>query len=601
MHAPVLPISDCFLGVGRSLGGRRWVARVCDDRIALALSQRLGLPEVLGRVLASRGVSLDGAEKYLSPRLRDLLPDPSQLKDMDRAAERLAAAVRHGEGIAILGDYDVDGATSAALLVRFLRAVGAKARVYVPDRLKEGYGPNVGAIRLLAAEGARVILTVDCGTLAFEALAAAKPLGVDVIVVDHHVAAPALPPAFAIVNPNRLDESPSVTAAVGTLAAVGVAYLLAIATNRLLRRDQHYTGARAEPDLLRWLDLVALGTVCDVVPLKGLNRAIVAQGLKVMAARGNPGIAALAESAMVNGAPNAWTAGFLLGPRVNAGGRVGRSEIGARMLATDDAPEARALAFELEGYNAERRAIEAAVADDAFAQIEAGGDPGPVAFVSAEGWHPGVIGIVASRLTESLRRPAIVVGIAGEIAKGSGRSVPGVDLGAAVIAAGQAGILLNGGGHPMAAGFTVQRSRLAELAEFLRASIAPSFRESPGLRDLALDGALTAAAATPALLERLEAAGPFGAGNAEPRFAVPAAAIVKADPVGDGHVRVILGGGNGGGRLKAIAFRSLDTPVGQALLSARGRAMHLAGHLRADTWQGRTEAQLVIEDAAPAA
>jgi single-stranded-DNA-specific exonuclease len=598
MHAPATPASESFLGVARSLGGRRWVPRRCDDRTALALSQRLGLPDIVGRVLAARGVGLDGAEKYLSPRLRDLLPDPSRLKDMDRAAERLAAAIRHDERIVILGDYDVDGATSAALLVRFLRAVGAKARVYVPDRIKEGYGPNAGAIRLLAAEGARVIVTVDCGTLAHDALAVAGPLGVDVIVVDHHVAEPTLPPAFAIVNPNRLDESSSVTAAVGTLAAVGVAYLLAIATNRVLRREQHYTGGRAEPDLLRWLDLVALGTVCDVVPLKGLNRALVAQGLKVMAARGNPGIAALVESAKVNGAPNAWTAGFLLGPRVNAGGRVGRSEIGARMLASDDAAEARALAFELEGYNAERRAIEAAVHDDALARVEAEGDPGALAFVAGEGWHAGVIGIVASRLTEALRRPSIVVALSGEVGKGSGRSVPGVDLGAAVIAAAQAGLLLNGGGHPMAAGFTVQRSRVAELAEFLRARVASSFRESPGLRDLALDGALAAAAATPSLLEKLEGAGPFGAGNAEPRFAVPAAAIVKAEPVGDGHVRVILGGGDGR-RLKAIAFRSLETPMGQALLSARGMALHLAGHLRADTWQGRREAQLIVEDAAP--
>jgi single-stranded-DNA-specific exonuclease len=317
-----------------------------------------------------------------------------------------------------------------------------------------------------------------------------------------------------------------------------------------------------------------------------------------MAARTNPGVAALADSAKVNGAPSAWSAGFLLGPRVNAGGRVGRSEIGARLLATDDGAEARALAFELEGYNTERRAIEALVHDDALARVEASGNPGALAFVAGEGWHPGVIGIVASRLTEALRRPSIVVAIAGEVAKGSGRSVPGVDLGAAVIAAGQAGMLINGGGHPMAAGFTVQRSRLDELAEFLRARVAPSFHEAPGLRDLALDGALAANAATPALLEKLEGAGPFGAGNAEPRFAIANAMVVKAEPVGDGHVRAILSGGAGNGRLKAIAFRALETPVGQALLSARGMALHVAGHLRADTWQGRQEAQLVVEDAA---
>ena len=589
-------VSDCFLGVARSVSGRRWVARSCDDRIAQALCQRLGLPDVLGRVLAARGVGLDGADRYLSPRLRDLLPDPSVLKDMDRAADRLAAAIVGNEPIAIFGDYDVDGATSAALLDRFLRAAGAKARVYVPDRIREGYGPNAAAVRILAAEGARLLLTVDCGTLAHYALAVAQPLGLDVIVVDHHVAGPTLPPVYAVVNPNRLDED----GALGTLAAVGVAFLLVVATNRLLRNRGHYAQGRAEPDLLRWLDLVALGTVCDVVPLTGLNRALVSQGLKVMAGRANPGMAALADIARVSGAPSAWTTGFLLGPRVNAGGRVGRSEIGARILATDDASEARALAFELDGYNTERRAIEALVCDDAFARVEAAGDPGPIAVIAGEGWHPGVIGIVASRLTEQLRRPSLVLAINGETAKGSGRSVAGVDLGAAVIAAAQAGLLLNGGGHRMAAGLTVATARIAELAEFLRKRIAPSFQDLPGLRDLALDGALAAHAANPELLARLEGAGPFGAGNAEPRFAIPAASVVKADPVGEGHVRVILGGGPGGGRLKAIAFRSLEKPLGQALLSARGVQLHVAGHLRADTWQGVVQAQLVIEDAAPA-
>lgn len=587
-------LTDCFLGVARSLSGRRWVARTCDDRIAQALCQRLGVPDVLGRVLAARGVMLDDSERYLNPRLRDLLPDPSVLKDMDRAADRLAAAIQGNEAIAIFGDYDVDGATSSALLVRFLRAVGAKARIYVPDRLREGYGPNAGAVRLLAAEGARLLLTVDCGTLAHDALGVAKPLGMDVIVVDHHVAGPTLPEVFAVVNPNRLDEG----GPLGTLAAVGVAFLLIVATNRALRRNGFY-GGRAEPDLLRWLDLVALGTVCDVVPLTGLNRALVAQGLKVMASRGNAGIAAIADSARVNGSPNAWATGFLLGPRVNAGGRVGRSEIGARILASDDAAEARALAMELEGYNTERRAIEAQVLDQAMERVEAAGDPGPIAVVAGEGWHPGVIGIVASRLTEAFRRPSLVLAINGETAKGSGRSVAGVDLGAAVIAASQAGLLINGGGHRMAAGLTVPTSRIDELAAFLRERIAPSFRESPGLRDLAFDGALSANAANPELLSRLEGAGPFGAGNSEPRFAIPAAAVVKADPVGDGHVRVILGGGAGGGRLKAVAFRALEGPVGQALLSARGTALHVAGHLRADTWQGVVQAQLVIEDAAP--
>ena len=588
------PAAAAFLGVTESAGGRRWVARECDDRLALALAQRLGVPEVLGRVLAARGVGLGDAEGYLSPRVRDLLPDPSSLKDMDTAAARLAHAVQADEGIAIFGDYDVDGATSAALLQRFLRAAGREARVYVPDRLREGYGPNAPALRKLAEEGARVVVTVDCGTLAHEALAAAKAAGLEVIVVDHHTAGPELPVAAAVVNPNRLDEDGSA----GTLAAVGVAFLLAVAVNRTLRAAGWWSAARPEPDLLRLLDLVALGTVCDVVPLAGLNRALVAQGLKVMAGRANTGLAALADVAGVQEAPGAYHLGYVLGPRVNAGGRVGRAGLGARLLATEDAAEAHALALELDGYNVERRAIEAGVLAEALAQVEAAGDPGALVFAVGEGWHPGVIGIVASRLKELWRRPAAVVAVDGAVAKGSGRSVKGVDLGAAVIAARQAGLLVDGGGHRMAAGFTAETAKLDGLRAFLQARIGPDAARAPGLHELPVDGAVSVAAANVELLELVERAGPFGAGNPEPRFAVIRAHVVKADVVGTGHVRVILGGGDGGGRLKGIAFGAADGPVGALLLGARGTPVHVAGHLRADNWQGRTGAQFVIDDAA---
>ena len=589
--APAVAASGdgAFLGVGRSVSGRRWIRRPSDERQAVAIAQRLALPEVLGRVLAARGVGVEDAEGHLSPRVRDHLPDPSRIKDMDRGAERLARAVREREGVAVFGDYDVDGATSAALIVRFLRAVGHDAEVYIPDRVREGYGPNEPAMARLAAGGARVIVTVDCGTAAAAPIAAAAAAGADVIVVDHHTPGPELPPAYAVANPNRLDES----GRFGTLAAVGVAFLMVVAVNRALRAAGWYSGGRDEPDLFRWLDLVALGTVCDVVPLTGLNRALVAQGLKVMARRGNVGLAALADTAGVSGPPGAYHAGFVLGPRVNAGGRVGRSELGARLLTTEDSAEAKVLALELDAYNTERREVEAAVLAAAEERIRAAGEPGPLVLAAAEGWHPGVIGIVASRLVRIWGRPSLVLSIHGAVAKGSGRSVPGVDLGAGILAARQAGVLIDGGGHPMAAGFSVQAARIPELAEFLAAQVGA---RPPGRRDLVLDGAVSVPAAGPDLTGRLDSAGPFGAGNPEPRFAVPSANVVKADLVGDGHVRAVLGGG--GRRLSAIAFRSANEPLGQALLSARGAPLHVAGHLRADVWRGDVRTQLVVEDAA---
>jgi len=587
------PLAPAFLGVARSLSGRRWQARPHDPRLAQALSQRLGLPDLVGRVLAARGVGLESAEGHLSPTLRDLLPDPFHLRDMDRAADRLARAVQSGDLIGLFGDYDVDGATSTALLTLVIEAAGGRVRPYIPDRLAEGYGPNLPALLRLQAEGVGLVVTLDCGTTAFEALEGAAAAGIEVVVADHHVAEAALPPALAVVNPNRLDE----TSPHGHLAAVGVAFLLAVALVRRLREAGWFGAGRPAPDLLRWLDLVALGTVCDVVPLVGVNRALVAQGLKVMARRGNAGLAALADVAGVAERPDAYHLGYVLGPRVNAGGRVGEAGLGARLLALSDPLEAAEIARRLDGYNRDRQEIEAHVLAEAIEQMEGRGDDGtPLLLAAGDGWHPGVIGIVAGRLKERYGRPTCVVAFEAGVGKGSGRSVPGLDLGAAVIAARQAGLLVAGGGHAMAAGFTVARDRLDDLRAFLAGRLAA---QAAGdlVPTLDLDGALDAGGATVELIESLARLGPFGAGNPEPRFAVSAARIVKVDVVGSGHVRLILAGG-GGARLKAIAFRAADSELGMTLLAARGEAVHLAGALRADTWQGTTSAQMVVEDAA---
>ena len=597
------PRRACFLGVERSFAGKRWEERLTDPRAALMLSQRLGLPEIVGRVLAARGVGADEAESFLEPRLREHLPDPSRLRDMDAAVARLMAAVTAGEGIAVFGDYDVDGATSAALLTRFLRAVGNEPRVYVPDRLSEGYGPNAKALLRLQAEGAAVVVTVDCGIMAFAPLAAAAEAGLDVIVLDHHVAEARLPQARAVVNPNRLDE-PAVAAdphKLGHLAAVGVTFLLTVALNRALRQAGWYAqSGRPEPDLRRWLDLVALGTVCDVVPLLGLNRALVAQGLKVMAGRGNPGLAALADVARLKEPPDTYHAGFILGPRINAGGRVGEAGLGARLLATDDAAEAAELARRLDAYNDERRAIEAAALEAAIEQVEgAGAAPDALVFAAGEGWHPGVIGIVAGRLKERYGLPSLVLAIdpeSGE-ARGSGRSVPGVDLGGAVIAARQEGLLIDGGGHPMAAGLSARADRIGDLRAFLEARLRARL-EAIGYRPaLGLDGALQPSAANAELVRQLARCGPFGTGVAQPRFALPAARVIRADVVGDSHLRCILSGPDGG-RLKGIAFRAMESGLGEALRQRAGGAVHLAGKLRLDTWAGPEAVQFIIEDAA---
>ena len=589
-----------FLGVERSASGRRWQLRgVGDDRAVAAIATQLALPEIIARLLTQRGVGLDDAPGFLSPRLREQLPDPAHLIDMDRAVERVVRAIREGEKIVVFGDYDVDGATSAALLLRFFAAVGAEGGLYVPDRMREGYGPNAPALLQLKASGASLVICVDCGTTAHDALAAARTAGLDLVVIDHHVAEPLLPSAVAVVNPNRLDEASTH----GQLAAVGVAFLLAVGVNRALRAAGWYR-SRPEPDLLQWLDLVALGTVCDVVPLTGLNRALVAQGLKVAARGANPGIgalAALARSGEFCGAIDAYQLGFVLGPRVNAGGRVGCAELGARLLSTDDPALAAAWAQELDGYNKERREIEKATLDAAIELVERQNARSPVlVFAAAEGWHPGVIGIVAARLRERYERPACVVALADGSGRGSGRSVPGLALGSAVIAARQAGLLINGGGHAMAAGFTVAADRLVELQEFLAERLNDGFDHAALVPQLAIDAAISAAAAQAGLIAQLDALAPFGAANPEPRFALPMVRAQYVEPVGNGHLKLRVADAVDGAKLRAIAFRAADTPLGRLLTETRDRAIHLAGHLRRDNWKGGDAVQLVIDDAAPA-
>jgi single-stranded-DNA-specific exonuclease len=580
--------------IGLSVSGRRWRWRDHDAAVALAISQRIDLPEVVGRVLAGRGLAPEAVSAFIEPRLRECLPDPSHLLDLDRAVERLADAVRAGEPIGLLGDYDVDGATSVALLARYLRAVDGLAAIDVPDRLREGYGPNPLALGRLAEQGCRLVVTLDSGSTAFDALALAAERGQEVIVVDHHVAEPQLPPALAVVNPNRRDQA----SPVGELAAVGVTFLLVVALNRALRARGHFE-RRPEPDLRRWLDLVALGTVCDVVPLTGLNRALVAQGLKVAARCDNPGLAALAAAARLNGLPSAEHFAFVLGPRINAGGRTGRSDLGAQLLLSDLPEEVAEIALRLERLNEQRRAVERQVLAAAERQLAPALAAGaPLLLAAGEGWSPGVVGLAAARLVERHHRPAVVIGLANGVGKGSGRSVAGFDLGGAVIAARQAGLLLEGGGHPMAAGLTVRPDRLNALAGFLTERLERDLGCGPPRPpDLALDGALQVTGVSAPLAERLGRLGPFGRGNPEPRFMLPEAQSFEVRPVGEGHLDCWLRDA-AGGRVRAVAFRAADRPLGEALLRSGGAPLHLAGTIRLEHWQGRPQVKFRIEDAA---
>ncbi len=568
-----------FLGVERSLTGRRWVERLDAEgaRQAAAIAQRHQLSDIVARVLAGRGVAPDDVPSFLDPALKRLLPDPSVLTDLDKAAARIADAVIGKQSVAVFGDYDVDGASSSALAARYLRAVGDDPRIYIPDRIFEGYGPNIEALRTLAAAGVRLVICVDCGSTSPEALAEGRALGLDIVVVDHHQIGNELPPALAIVNPNRQDD----LSGLGHLAAVGVTFLVLVAVNRLLRARGWFAG-RPEPELLQWLDLVALGTVCDVVPLRGLNRAFVAKGLLAMGRRANRGLAALADVARLNGPATPYHLGFLLGPRINAGGRIGDAALGARLLASDDQAECAVLAAELDRLNRERQAIETAMLDEATAEAEAeigDGDGPPVIITASERWHPGVVGLIASRLKDRFHRPAVAIALQPNgIGSGSGRSVAGVDLGRAVRAAVARGILRKGGGHSMAAGLTVERQRLGELRAFLVDALARSVSASDEADGLAIDAALTANGATVELLDLIEKAGPFGSGHAEPIFAFPAHQIAYVEAVANGHVRVTVRGPDGA-TLKATAFRSAETELGRALVAARGRSVHLAGCL----------------------
>ncbi|MBR0653375.1 single-stranded-DNA-specific exonuclease RecJ [Roseomonas terrae] len=582
------------LGIARSVTGRRWVWRPTDARTGLGIAQRLGLPEMVGRLLAARGVGLDVAADYLDPTLRALMPDPSALMDMDAAADRLAAAVRSGEHVAVFGDYDVDGACAGAVMSRLLRDLGCEVSPYVPDRLKEGYGPNAAAIASLCDRGASLIVCVDCGIAAAEALAVAEGRA-DVVVLDHHKAEGPVPQVLAAVNPNRLDCG----SGLHHVCAAAVAFLAGAATVRVLRRAGWFT-RRPEPDLLGLLDLVALATVCDVMPLTGFNRALVAQGLKVMARRGRAGIAALLDVTGARDAPSAHTLGFLLGPRINASGRIGEPDLGLRLLLCEDPIEARAMAEKLDAVNRRRQEVEGEVLSAAFAmaerQVEAGH---AVLLLAAEGWHPGVVGIVAGRMKERYNRPACVAGVADGLAKGSGRSMPGVDLGSAVIAARQAGLLETGGGHAMAAGFSFRAGREAEVHAFLEERLRHASL-LPAAADLLVEGMLNVVAAQPALAQDVARLAPFGPGNEEPIFAVQRARVVKGDRVGkDGATVRAIVEGEDGGRLKTICFRAKDGPLAQALLAADRVPMHLCGHLRAEHWNGQVTASLQVVDAAP--
>ena len=576
--------------VTRSILGQPWHWRgLAGD----TLDAGFVADDLVTRLLLARGCPREAIELHRAPSIRGFMPDPSIFRDMDVAARRLADAVEAREAVAVFGDYDVDGATSAALMILVLRDLGLDPRAYIPDRLMEGYGPSAEALVRLAREGASLIVTVDCGAQAFDALASARAAGTDVVVVDHHKCSSLLPDAHAVVNPNRLDEDEG--AAHGHLAAVGVAFLLCAALLRELRA-RGFFATRPEPKLIDRLDLVALGTVADVAALRGLNRAFVAQGLKVMARRANPGLAALADAARLTRAPTCTDLGFALGPRINAGGRVGRADLGVRLLTTRDPVEAKAIAEELDRLNEERRAIEGEV--QAAAEAMCGGD-GAIAVVAGEGWHPGVIGIVAGRLKERLGRPSLVIAVGEDgVGKGSGRSIPGVDLGAAVLAAKDAGLLIAGGGHAAAAGVTVAPGGVPALAAFLEQKLAVAVARAREDRALLLDAVLAPGGVCPDLVDAMEAGGPYGMGWPSPRVAAGPVRIVRADRVGNGHVRAIVAGEDGRS-LKAMAFRMADTELGAALLGCPPhRRLWLAGRAKRDDWNGRVVAELHIDDAA---
>ncbi len=589
-----------FLGVTSSALGRIWRDRLDAAGLgrAEALTQIEGLPDIVARVLAGRGVEAADAMRYLEPKLRDLLPDPSTLVGMDAAAARLARAVATREAVAIFGDYDVDGACSSALLAGFLRDAGARPRIHIPDRLIEGYGPNSEAIRMLAADGATLLVTVDCGTTSHEPLAEARRLGLDVVVLDHHQAPEQLPQVEALVNPNRQDD----LSGLGHLCAAGVVFLTLVATSRELRRQGFWAQRGAEPDLLASLDLVALATVADVVPLKGLNRAFVRQGIAMLRGRTRAGLAALLDVAGLDGPVQPWHLGFLLGPRINAGGRIGDAGLGARLLMTADEIEARSIAAELNRLNQERQEIEKLAVEEAVAQAEFAltkAEDLPVLLARSAEWHPGIVGLVAARLKERFRRPAFALAQNGEGgATGSGRSVAGVDLGRAVRQAVDAGLALKGGGHAMAAGVTLAPGQDVAFHAFLAERLAPEVAQARESESLLVDAAMSAGGANPRLLAEIEKAGPYGAGCPEPVFVFPSHRLVDAVEIGTGgHVRIKLRSGDGA-TIGGIAFRIAQEPLGRALLAARGESVHLAASLTLNRWGGKETVEVRVIDLA---
>ncbi|QCK88861.1 single-stranded-DNA-specific exonuclease RecJ [Phreatobacter aquaticus] len=588
-----------FLGVERSVSGRAWRDRLDDQgrAQALAIGQAHDLPDILCRILAGRGVTSEKAPAFLEPTIRGSMPDPATLTDMDRAVARLVRAVETGEKVAIFGDYDVDGATSSSVMALFLRRAGLDPVVHIPDRIYEGYGPNAEAISRLRGEGATLLLTLDCGTTSHEVLAAAAADGLDIVVLDHHQADERLPPVTALVNPNRLDD----LSGLGHLCAAGVTFMAVVALNRALREAGFWRPDLPEPDLMHFLDLVALGTVADVVPLVGLNRAFVARGLSVLRKRENVGLRALMDAAKLDGPPSPYHLGFLLGPRINAGGRIGDAGLGARLMMTEDSLEATRIATELDRLNRERQTVEQGTLAQAEAEALAEVGPqeagGAVIVTAGVGWHSGVVGLVAARLKERFKRPAFAIAFTGDVGTGSGRSLAGVDLGAAVRQAVADGLLVKGGGHAMAAGITVAKGRLAEFRAFLEERLGKAVEKARREDGLDIDAAITAQAVRPDLAAMIERAGPYGSGNPEPVLVLPSHTIAYAEPVGTAHLRARLRGGDGK-VVDAIAFRANGQPLGQAMIERRGKPMHVAGSLSVDRWQGQERIQFRILDAA---
>ncbi|MDO8980710.1 MAG: single-stranded-DNA-specific exonuclease RecJ [Afipia sp.] len=601
LPASALPVESvpAFLGVTKSATGRVWRDRL-DPRgaaRALAIAQRYQVPEMLARIIAGRGIDIDAVDDFLDPTIRKLLPDPLTVTEMEAAAKRIADAATGGEKVAIFGDYDVDGATSAALLTWHLRHCGLDPLIHIPDRIFEGYGPNVEAVRGLANKGATLLVTVDCGTTSIEPLAEAKRLGMDVVVIDHHQCGDELPVVDALVNPNRLDD----LSGLGHLAAVGLVFVTLVAVNRELRARNFWSDVRPEPNLLDALHHVALGTVADVASLTGLNRAFVAKGLIALRRRDHVGHTALMDVSRLSGPPEAWHLGFMLGPRINAGGRIGRADLGVRLLLEGDISEAARIAAELDRLNTERRVIEQMAEAQAEAEALASlglDDKGSVIVTASEGWHPGVVGLVASRLKEKFSRPAFAIALEpGGIGTGSGRSIPGVDLGKVVREAVKEGILLKGGGHAMAAGITLKKERLAEFRAFVETELAATVADARHANELFIDGAVSARAVTTDFVNTMNRAGPFGAGNPEPLIALPSHQLVYADEVGQAHLRLRFKSGDGA-FVNGIAFRSIGQKLGSALIENRGQMLHVAGSLTVDRWQGSERVQMRVTDVA---